>query len=115
MICSCRPQLSSTIIICLCFGVLVARAYAQHGLQCVWHLQFRHTSYVISIRISADDGLLVSSSLDHTIRVWRVADGAELAKRHVASPCGTVLFHPSSSSVVFSDGNRIWEWDWKKN
>ncbi|HNZ39874.1 MAG TPA: FlgD immunoglobulin-like domain containing protein, partial [Candidatus Latescibacteria bacterium] len=59
-----------------------------------------HTDGVTSVAISPDGQTIVSSSLDGTIKVWRLLDGAIL--RTLAGHTGYVM-----SAAITPDGNTI--------
>jgi WD40 repeat protein len=62
-----------------------------------------HTEYVEEVRFSPDGRTLVSSSGDHTVRLWNVADPRRPAK------IATLTGHTATvSAVAFtSDGQRL--------
>jgi len=59
-----------------------------------------HTGGVTSVSFSPDGSLLASGSLDYTVKLWRVSDGALL--RNYDQETGTSVF-----SIQFSPNGRL--------
>jgi WD40 repeat protein len=71
-----------------------------------------HDDAVVSVVISQDGQTLVTSSWDHTVRLWRVADGslAKTLQGHTRD-VNSVVISADGQSVVSgsSDGTiRVW-------
>ena len=57
---------------------MVLPAFGQGRPDIVW-MRGGHTGYVSSVAFSPDGSLIASGSWDHTIKLWRVSDGALVA------------------------------------
>ena len=88
------PIVSTATLLCLPLSALAQtptlRAHLQHT--------FRHTNEVMQVAFSPDSQILASSSVDHTVRLWRVAD-AKLIR---------TLTHPEGITSI--DFSRDGQW-----
>jgi cytochrome c len=73
-----------------------------------------HTAPVVALAVSPDGATLASASWDHTIRIWRIADGtARVLEGHTQNVNG-VAFTPDGKAVVSAAYDltlRIWPLD----
>jgi WD40 repeat protein len=70
-----------------------------------------HTGAVTSLRFTADGARLVSSSLDRTVRVWNVADGAPLGRLDTPVPVnGMTLVGDETRVATGGDDKYIRLW-----
>jgi WD40 repeat protein/ribosomal protein S27E len=79
------------------------------------HVLHGHEALVNRVVFAADGNHLVSASLDQSIRVWSVRDGALLVSlRGDAGPVHTLAFHPHDGGLlVASHGSGtliVWNW-----
>ena len=70
-----------------------------------------HHAPIVSLAVSADGSRLASASWDHTVRVWRIADGSEQVLEGHTQGVNGVAFVPDGSrlvSVGYDLELRIW-------
>lgn len=68
-----------------------------------------HTADVVDMAFSPNDALLASASADGSVRVWNVADGAELNALHGEIGATSIAFSPDGTRLFtgWSDGVLI--------
>ncbi len=73
-----------------------------------------HTAPVVALSVSGDGATLASASWDHTIRLWRLADGtARVLEGHTQNVNGVAFTHDGKAvvSAAYDLTLRIWPLD----
>jgi cytochrome c len=73
-----------------------------------------HTAPVVALAISPDGATLASASWDHTIRLWRLADGTVRVREGHTQNVNGVAFTPDGKAIVSAAYDltlRIWPLD----
>jgi WD40 repeat protein len=88
-------------------GVQVAWAGADHTLR-LWrpdtqHLYEGHKDRVRGVALASRRGLLVSCSMDRSVRAWRLADASPVASLTGDSPMHVLALSPDESVVAVGD------------
>jgi WD40 repeat protein len=66
-----------------------------------------HAGPIRSPAFSPDGKLIATLSVDHTVRLWRVATGAQQAVLKHTAAVASVAFSPDSSLVVTASEDRM--------
>jgi cytochrome c len=75
------------------------------------HVFEGHAAPIVSLAVSPDGARLASASWDHTVRVWSLADGAQLVLEGHSQNVNGVAFTPDGRSLVsvgYDRELRIW-------
>jgi WD40 repeat protein len=78
----------------------------------VLHTFAGHQNIVTGVVFSPNNLVLASTSLDKTIKLWRVSDGKFLRTLQGTSPVNSVAFSPNGSLLLagFEDGTtELWD------
>lgn len=90
-----------------------ARASARRQSLPLFHTLVRHSNWVNSVVFSPDGRLLASGDKDGIIRVWRIADGAEVRSfRHCSGWVLSLAFLPDGRLLASGGADkviRIWQ------
>jgi WD40 repeat protein len=71
-----------------------------------------HTTYITALKFSPDGGRLLSSSYDHTARIWDVTSGRELARLQGPGIVHDAEFSPDGKNIVTAGEEgmaRLWD------
>jgi WD40 repeat protein len=96
-------------------GLVAECARAPKHISRLGLLSFRHWDSLTSVVFSADGKLLLTSSNDHTVRLWAASTGKEIGRWTFPESVQSISMSPDNATIGASTSTGVWLWNRRRD